>query len=208
MDYCNDFLQKLADDSDDGHDTLSNFRHLLPQTTSSAFSGIAADVISDNWTAATLSRRLGSSVTPPRCMFMIEIDDAEGKRGGCGTELQAYSEQDPQMCRFGNIEDFWRPEVRPLVNRLKQKPHLALEVLGPLLLQNKAVKLRAHCYTHNKTCMLRYAEQHRAGNMCTPYSKQGSQLGFSDPLILTLLCWNLLLGLGAVFILFGALMDC
>ena len=168
---------------------------LSTRTTSVAFAGIAAHDVSDRMLAAFLGQVLQRQVTPPKSMWLIEKDNA------CQAELgilhsaemnpAVYQDVSDQPCIFSDIMQFWRPELKELIDQLTKSPQLAMESLSGLILQRRAVKLSAECKTHGKICKLRPAHRHSAGSVCTPYSSQGLQQGLADVSVLCLLVWML-----------------
>lgn len=176
------FLEQLAND-------LSN------RTTSIAFSGVAAHDVSDRWLALFLSGVLGRFVSPPKSVWLIE------KSSACQDELKLlhsfqhnpaiYTSLDDQPCVFSDIMQFWRPELREIIEGLTNSPHLSVECLATLLMERRAVRLTGNCVVHGRFCRLKACARHSSGSVCTPYSTQGSQLSLNDVSVLYLLCWFL-----------------
>ncbi|CAE7399305.1 unnamed protein product [Symbiodinium sp. CCMP2456] len=114
--------------------------------------------------------------TGPEIMFQMEIDPV------CRRELLKYeslgghSHGGHGCCLFGNLEEFFRPELEDVVAQLRERPELALEVLS------KAV---AECEDVSR----RMARVHIAGTSCVSWSAQGKQLGVRDATVLPFLVW-------------------
>ncbi|CAJ1402243.1 unnamed protein product [Effrenium voratum] len=110
------------------------------------------------------------------------------------TECQAELETlacgiEQNTCIFTDIAQFFRPELYEVLEELKKKPSMAVEVLSPLLAAQSAMRRKAHCARHSKLCFIGTARMHTAGSSCTAHSKQGKQLGLADPNVLHLLAW-------------------
>ena len=192
-------LQTLGVDMESDDDIISSLSCLASEmslrTTCIAFAGIAAHDVSDRLVCQWLSLLLEKPVCPPVSVWHIEKDSA------CQTELQIlhsykynpmiYATQEDEPCLFENIDEFWRPEIREIIDALKQKPWMALETLAPLLVERRAVRLTAHCKVHGRPCRLKSSSRHSCGSVCTPYSSQGLQQGLADVSVLYLLAWLL-----------------
>lgn len=207
LDFVPDLLGKALDlNSDSGylHDDdddqlLKSLSTLADEfsngTTSTAFAGICAHDVSDRMLAATLSRALGRHVKPPKALWHIEIDTF------CQNEIMLlhshqhnpsiYSSVEDQPCLFTDINDFWRDDIRPIIDLVKARPWMALETLAPLLVERRAVRLSANCKVHKRVCRLRPVDRHSAGSMCTAFSSQGLQQALADDNIVCLLAWLL-----------------
>lgn len=66
---------------------------------------------------------------------------------------------------------------------------MAVDVLGPLIAEGRAVKDHAFCAVHQKQCRLRGAKRHIAGTSCVGFSQKGTGLMLADPSIIHTLCW-------------------
>ena len=94
-----------------------------------------------------------------------------------------------ECCLFGDITDFFRPELKEIIDELKRKPSMSVEVLGPIMASRSAMRRKSFCLIHKKQCFLRSARAHVAGSSCTAHSRQGKQLGLCDGNVLALLAW-------------------
>ena len=187
----------LVEDDEDAIMTRLNdlADDLSSRTTSIAFAGVAAHDVTDRCLAQFLSGVLGRQVCPPKSQWLIE------KSSACQEELMIlhsadhnpaiYSSDADRPCMYSDIMQFWRPEIKEIVDCLMASPHLAIETMATLLVECRAVKLTGWCNTHGKYCQLRPCSRHSAGSVCTPYSSQGNQLALNDASVLFLLCWNL-----------------
>ena len=165
------------------------------RTTSVAFAGIAAHDVSDRMLATFLGNVLQKEVLPPKSVWLIERDNA------CQAELAVlhsselnpgiYKSSEDCPCRFENIIEFFRPELKEIISALFETPHLAIETLASLLMERRAVKLSAECKTHGRVCKLKQCHRHSAGSVCTPFSSQGLQQGLGDVSVIYLLAWKL-----------------
>ena len=212
LNYIQDFLllaglSASGNDSDSVEDSADDelrvesleqlAKKLSSLTTSIAFAGVAAHDVVDRMLADFLSMTLGKQVRPPKSLWHIDWNTS------CQQELlllhdsslnpAIYSGLEDEPCLFKDIDSFWRPEVLPIVNELKKKPFMALEVMAELLIERRAVRQSGFCVRHNRYCRLKHSARHSAGSVCTPYSKQGLQLGLADPCVLSLLAWSLCL---------------
>ena len=80
-------------------------------------------------------------------------------------------------------------ELNDIIQELKRKPSMAVEVLAPIMSQRAAMKRKSYCLVHQRQCFLRTARQQTAGSSCTAHSRQGKQLGLADANVLSLLAW-------------------
>ena len=55
-------------------------------------------------------------------------------------------------CLYQNIQHFFRDEMQETVQMLLSKPHLAVEILGPLIASKKCMKKEAYCLTQTYMC--------------------------------------------------------
>lgn len=86
-------------------------------------------------------------------------------------------------------KDFWRDEIKQVIQQLEKNPSMAVDILAPIILEGKAVKDSAYCLNHGKVCKLRVARRHIAGTSCVGFSQKGSGLMLADPSIVHTLCW-------------------
>ncbi|CAJ1394904.1 unnamed protein product [Effrenium voratum] len=164
-------------------DSLADW--LEDATHSSAFSGIAAPETALLGFHHALQARLPKrKVALPKLLSFCEWNtecQAELETLACGIEQNT--------CIFTDIAQFFRPELYEVLEELKKKPSMAVEVLSPLLAAQSAMRRKAHCARHSKLCFIGTARMHTAGSSCTAHSKQGKQLGLADPNVLHLLAW-------------------
>jgi site-specific DNA-cytosine methylase len=196
MGYTDDFLDELqlggfkdaksfAGGSDSDSDCLNRLADLMDgDTYSTSFSGIDAPGAANALLHHRLSKRLGTSRTLqlPRSLSMVEWDK-EGQQ-----ELLVLCKRD-DSCLFGDIAQFFRPELQDVVNMLKKKPNMAVEILGRIIGEGNAMTRVGWCLYHKRRCTLKTASRHVAGTSCVPFSKQGSQLGCADENIIYTLAW-------------------
>ena len=90
---------------------------------------------------------------------------------------------------FNNISDFWRYELKEVVDQLEKQPALAVSVLLPIMRERRAIRRNARCIRHGVNCFLKCAKSHTAGSSCTAYSRQGLKQGLADPTVIHLLAW-------------------
>ena len=88
-----------------------------------------------------------------------------------------------------NFQDFWRPELRGLVEQVYKRPAMAIEMLGPIIAEGRAIRDEAFCLRHKKKCKIRTARRHIAGLPCVGYSRKGTQLLCEDPSVIHALVW-------------------
>ena len=121
---------------------------------------------------------------PPRILSCIEWD------GECQKELSTLADGIGQdFCIFGDISNFWRPELQEVVQALEKKPEFSVEVLSGLIKARRAMRRKAFCIRHQRMCHLQTAKKHSAGSSCTAHSAQGLRLGLSGKNVLHLLSW-------------------
>lgn len=193
--FLDEVLQKEEGD-DDGCPTSTpgsptcTLEHLAEwlagSTHSSSFSGVAAPetaVLGLHW--AVQNRIPDRTIAPPRMLSMVEWN-AE-----CQAELDVLATGIKQdwCCCFSDISSFFRCELKEVIEQLKKKPSMALEVLSPIITSRQAVNRRAPCVRHGQNCFIETAQKHFCGTSCTAHSRQGKQLGLSDPNVLHLLAW-------------------
>ena len=180
--FYEDCLQTLMEEEAD--DKLAKLLDTLQDddTMSTAFSGIEAAGSAMNCLRYYWGRKLGTKLKLQRVLHQIEWNTH------CGEELKETALLH-DTCLFSNIQLFFRDEVSDTINNLLNRPHLAVEVIGPLLSSCKAMKKEAFCSTHNRICCLKQATRHVAGCSCKPYSKKGSQMSQGDPETIFTLAW-------------------
>ena len=124
-------------------------------------------------------------VKQPQLLSFVEWDRE------CQEELKVLVQGlgQPDCCLFGDITAFFRPELGEIIQELKKKPSMAVEVLGPIMSSRKAMRRKSYCLVHEKDCFLKTAREHTAGSSCTAHSRQGKQLGLCDGNVLSLLAW-------------------
>lgn len=172
----------LEENNDDAIMGLFDALFDSEDTMSTSFSGIEAAGTAMNCLRHSWCKRTKAPFKHQRILFQIEWNTA------CCQELLPHAKQH-NICLFSNIQHFFRPELDDTVNRLLQKPHLAVEILGPLLSSGNAMRKEAPCLTHGKQCAVRSARRHIAGTSCKPYSRKGSQMSQGDPETLFTLAW-------------------
>jgi hypothetical protein len=196
MGYTDDFLDEiqlggfkdagsLAGGSDSDSDYIGRLADVMDNDTySTAFSGIDAPGAANAVLHHRLSSRLSTSrpLQLPRSLFMIEWDKEAQQ------ELLILCRRD-DSCLFGDIGQFFRPELQDVVGMLKKKPAMAVEILGKIIGEGNAMTRVGWCLYHKRRCTLKAASRHVAGTSCVPFSKQGSQLGQHDENIIYTLAW-------------------
>ena len=121
---------------------------------STAYSGIGAPETTLNILHHYVQNIGSASIKPPRMLFQVEYDE------NCRTELMRYAELDgasksqQTCCCFGDLNQFYRPELREVIQQLQKKPELALEILSMMVSSGEAVTTRGWCYAHEKYCDL------------------------------------------------------
>ena len=189
--YPSDFLDIATAGSDDlpGVSVDDIAEIMNEDSLSTAFSGIGSPEVANNVFHHELQLRLGSmdAVKKPKCLHMIEWDH----EAQC--ELMLLGEED-DSCLFSDISQFWRPELRDIIDALSKSPSMSLEIIGPILSEGKAMLHHGNCLRHShlrngKRCCLKMAKRHIAGTSCTAYSSKGSRVGELDQTILHFLAW-------------------
>lgn len=66
---------------------------------------------------------------------------------------------------------------------------MAVEILGPVISEGRAVTRSTWCMQHNRICTVKTAKRHIAGTSCRPFSKKGMRLGLLDCEVVILLSW-------------------
>ena len=176
-----DCIETIWDE--DGDEAVHKLMDAMQDDTmSTAFSGIEAAGTAMQCLRRALSDLTGQDVPKQKVHHQIEWNK------DCQSELVPLAKLEG-TCVFPNIATFFRNELESTVEACLQKPAMAVEVLGPLISERKAMKLDAHCLTHNRVCSLRHSKRHVAGTSCKPWSKKGSGLGAADPEIVFTLAW-------------------
>ena len=167
----------------DGEDKILDILQAMQEDSlSTAFSGVEAAGSATNCLRNTWSKNLGVPLGTIKPLSQIEWNQA------CVKELLP-SAKTHGACVFQNIMQFFRPELKPVLEQCLARPDLAVEILGPIISQMTSVTREGWCLTHGRTCTLKAARRHCAGTSCKPYSKKGSQLGQVDPEIVFTLAW-------------------
>ena len=163
----------------DMHDIV---RAAHADTMSTAFSGIEAPHTASCANRSAMGKALGTDIPFPRLLHMIEFDPQNQQ------ELLLVA-RETGACLFGDIGGFFRPELSDVLEQLRQKPMMCVEVLAPVLASGRAVKSSCFCLTHQRHCCLKTARRHVAGTSCVPYSKRGSGAALMDFNTVYSLCW-------------------
>ena len=163
----------------DMHDIV---RAAHADTMSTAFSGIEAPHTASCANRSAMGKALGMDIPFPRLLHMIEFDPQNQQ------ELLLVA-RETGACLFGDIGGFFRPELSEVLEQLRQKPMMCVEVLAPVLASGRAVKSSCFCLTHQRHCCLKSARRHVAGTSCVPYSKRGSGAALMDFNTVYSLCW-------------------
>lgn len=170
-------------EEEDGDTKIANILHSLHEDSlSTAFSGVEAAATSANCLRHAWSKKTGVELGNIKPIHQIEWNSA------CLKEILPSARKNG-TCVFENILQFFRPELKSLLQQCFAKPTLAVEILGPVLASGKAMTREGWCLVHKKKCVLHPAQRHIAGTSCRPYSKKGSQLGQVDPEIIFSLAW-------------------
>lgn len=149
---------------------------------STAFSGVEASATGMNMLRHAWCKKLDIPFVRQPVDYQIEWNK------DCIAELLPDCKLH-DTCLFTNIASFYRDELKDTIDHLVQHPHMAVEVLAPLIAERKAMKTHAWCVTHGKECQVRPCRRHIAGTSCKPWSRKGSGLGSEDPEILFTLAW-------------------
>ena len=184
MEYVDDALDVLFERADEDPSEIDRiFDNLAEDSLSTAFSGVGAAEVATKSFYAALQKRCPSrcsGLAPTRISHQIDWDT------DCQRELLAGG---GDACVFGDIMQFFRPELLTTIAALKERPSLIMDVLGPAVKAGVAMKLDGACLRHGGQCVLREARRHVAGTSCTAHSKQGGQRGLNDATSIHLLAW-------------------
>lgn len=123
---------------------------------------------------------------PPESLFAVE------KYRESQMELQLVGDlgrKRDDFCIFGDMNDFWAPAVRPMVDYLLKHPATAREVLTPSVMSGKAACKSAWCVRHGKRCCAAMAMVHAAGTPCPAHSSLGLGLQDRDFTIVCTMAW-------------------
>ena len=176
-----DHAMDVIEDSVD-IDTSCMLRAATADTMSTAFSGIEAPHTASCANRVAMSKCIGAEIPFPKLLHMIESDPQNQQ------ELLLVA-RETGSCLFGDIGGFFRPELTEVLEQLRQKPMMCVEVLAPILASGRAVKSSSFCLVHQRHCCLKTAKRHVAGTSCVPYSKRGSGLALMDFNTVYSLCW-------------------
>ena len=114
----------------------------LEKPMSSAFSGIEAPGVARCALAEAVNARTCRKIDP-RTLSVIEIDKE------CQQELLIHP---AGGCVFGNLNDFWVPFLKPVVEKLEKTPSKAWAILKPSVVAGRAVTDEAYCLRHKRRC--------------------------------------------------------
>ena len=120
---------------------------------STAFSGIDAPHTASCAKRVAMSKCIGPEIPFPKLLHMIEYDPQNQQ------ELLLVS-RETGSCLFGDIGGFFRPELTEVLEQLRKKPMLCVEVLAPVLASGRAVKSSSFCVTRQRHCCLKAAKRH------------------------------------------------
>ena len=161
-----DMFDEVTQDAD-GNEDGSFSQDLLMQrlnnfSLSTAYSGVGAPETTLLMIRQLLASRTATQLSQPELLHHIEWDQC------CRSELLRYAElacsdgppdcsgsarrNSHSCCCFGDLLDFFRPELREAVQQLQARPELAMEVLSRTVAEGGAVKPTAWCHAHQKFC--------------------------------------------------------
>lgn len=133
--------------------------------------------------AAALQRRLPErTIARPRILSQVEWDP-EGQ-----AELLILGAED-DACLYGDIANFFRPDIRKDVHALQENPAHALEIMAPVIASGNAMTRFAPCLRHKRLCGMQCARRHVAGTSCTAFSAIGARQAASDGTVIYFLAW-------------------
>ena len=175
---------------------------------STAFSGVGCPEVSMQCLRYQLQQSLETDdgdtpfIKPVEVLSMVEWDATnqkelllfdqlgeEATQQTSSPKCSGHIDPDSGPCLFGDIGDFWRPELRSVIRQLSKRPGMALETLAPIVVQGRAITPDAFCLRHQKRCRHRTARRHIAGIPCVGYSRKGCGLLCEDPSIVFIMCW-------------------
>ncbi|CAK0796341.1 unnamed protein product [Prorocentrum cordatum] len=154
-------------------------------TSSSAFSGIGTpEAAATQLHRAVQARRPDRLVRRPKMLYAIEWG------ADCQVELDLIL-QDTRSdgCLFGDIAQFFVPNLQDTVAALRLCPDRACQVLGPSIKGGHSVTRRGHCLRHGRHCNLQLARRHMAGTSCKGSSAQGRREQEGHKSIVDTLAW-------------------
>ncbi|CAK0793492.1 unnamed protein product [Prorocentrum cordatum] len=117
----------------------------------------------------------GTAINMMSCQLLTYLKDVKGtsyvppQRDNMFHPIMKYA-----------VEDFWKPEIKATINRMKQQgKQVDLNSLLPLILSDRSVKLKAECYRcgGGKQCVLECCDVHVAGVSRKAFSKFGKREG-------------------------------
>ena len=159
---------------------------LETDSVSTSFSGIDAPRVAVNCLHHSLEQRLSTKLPKTHNLFHIEWD------GEAQAELAMFDADVPleeRPCCFSNISDFWQADLKDVIEQLKEKPTMAVEILAQRISDGTATCRVAYCKIHKRLCALKVAKRHISGTSCTAHSKRGAGLSLADPGVVHLLAW-------------------
>ena len=119
-----------------------------------------------NTLAAMLSSKLNVEVEPPQHHSAVEYNAA------CQAELLNGPCKPVHL--FGDINEFWRPEVLTALKDLRQKNMpLNRTTMLPLVKSGKATRKTGYCFRHRGMCKLKRCRDAWMGFPCISWSPQG-----------------------------------
>ena len=149
--FFGDAVQEILDHGSDrdldfiGKDQLCD--EIKGLTLSTAYSGVGAPEATTLVIRHIVQDLCGCELPAIRILHQVEIDEH------CRLELKKYSSlTGHEACCFGDLCDFFVPQLQEIVAELRQKPELALEVLSVMVANGEAVKTSAYCYVHQREC--------------------------------------------------------
>ncbi|CAK0790292.1 unnamed protein product [Prorocentrum cordatum] len=92
-------------------------------------------------------------------------------------------------CIYDDIECFFKPQMRPLIDYLHEHPDRIMGLLAPLVTTNLSVTPTARCLRHGKSCRMQATKVHFAGTPCPDWSDAGSHRGTASVSMIHFLAW-------------------
>lgn len=128
-------------------------------TMSTSFSGVDAPRVALNALHWRLEERLSTEIPKTKQLFMVEWSpESQEELKLFDSDSHVCKEERP--CLFSDISEFWQDDLKPIVEQLKDKPTMSVEILAGRISAGTATTRVAYCHQHRRKRSLKVARRH------------------------------------------------
>lgn len=146
-------------------DKMALIHKLNDLSLSTSYSGVGSPETCLHTLCHYIKEATGLQPAKPSILFQVEYD------ASCREELQLYNSlgsagkvrDSEKSCLFGDLNEFWHPDLQPIIQRLQSQPDLALELLAKAVGSGEACRTYAWCHSHRRICHLILGGLHLGG---------------------------------------------